>query len=208
MVLLLKVLLAQNGLDEPFKGGLGSFKLYVLVTHHLQQHLELGGSDQPGEVLISFLFRYGEVKGHNVDEGSRTRLHKEVPVIEQSGSSADLSNVKHLFNCVDLFRNCWTRLWKVARGFEDSGDSLLVHLVDAGRFQRERQSCINKAEQSARNIPRSGNATSPRAARRQGPPVGTTPAPTAGHAQMPRERSAQELKASYGVNDEAALMVH
>ena len=35
VVLLLKVLLAQQDLDKPFTGGLGSFKLYVLVSHHV-----------------------------------------------------------------------------------------------------------------------------------------------------------------------------
>ena len=39
VVLLLKVLLAQQDLDKPFTGGLGSFKLYVLVSHHVSWSL-------------------------------------------------------------------------------------------------------------------------------------------------------------------------
>jgi DNA polymerase sigma len=35
VVLLLKIILAQQDLDKPFTGGLGSFKLYVLVSHHV-----------------------------------------------------------------------------------------------------------------------------------------------------------------------------
>ena len=35
VVLVLKVLLSQQQLDKPFTGGLGSFKLYVLVAHHV-----------------------------------------------------------------------------------------------------------------------------------------------------------------------------
>jgi hypothetical protein len=38
VVLMLKVLLAQQDLDKPFTGGLGSFKLYVLVSHHVSSH--------------------------------------------------------------------------------------------------------------------------------------------------------------------------
>lgn len=38
VVLILKVLLAQQDLDKPFTGGLGSFKLYVLVSHHVSLH--------------------------------------------------------------------------------------------------------------------------------------------------------------------------
>ena len=35
VVLLLKILLYQTDLDKPFTGGLGSYKLYVLVAHHV-----------------------------------------------------------------------------------------------------------------------------------------------------------------------------
>jgi hypothetical protein len=35
VVLALKVILSQQGLDKPFTGGLGSFKLYVLVANHV-----------------------------------------------------------------------------------------------------------------------------------------------------------------------------
>ena len=31
----LKILLHQNNLDAPFTGGLGSFKLYVMVAYHV-----------------------------------------------------------------------------------------------------------------------------------------------------------------------------
>ena len=32
VVVLLKVLLAQHNLDEPYTGGLGSYKLYILIV--------------------------------------------------------------------------------------------------------------------------------------------------------------------------------
>lgn len=35
IVLILKVLMVQQSLDKPFTGGLGSYKLYVLVAHHV-----------------------------------------------------------------------------------------------------------------------------------------------------------------------------
>ena len=35
VVLFLKILLNQQGLDKPFTGGLGSYKLYVMVCHHV-----------------------------------------------------------------------------------------------------------------------------------------------------------------------------
>lgn len=38
IVLVLKVLMVQQGLDKPFTGGLGSYKLYVLVAHHVSHY--------------------------------------------------------------------------------------------------------------------------------------------------------------------------
>jgi DNA polymerase sigma len=35
VVLVLKMLLREHGLDKPFKGGMGSYSLYVLVAHHV-----------------------------------------------------------------------------------------------------------------------------------------------------------------------------
>jgi hypothetical protein len=37
VVLALKIILSQHGLDKPFTGGLGSFKLYVLVANHVRR---------------------------------------------------------------------------------------------------------------------------------------------------------------------------
>ena len=39
VVLFLKVLLQQADLDKPFTGGLGSYKLYVLVANHVSLFL-------------------------------------------------------------------------------------------------------------------------------------------------------------------------
>jgi DNA polymerase sigma len=35
VVLFLKAILAQQDLDKPFTGGLGSYRLYVMVAHHV-----------------------------------------------------------------------------------------------------------------------------------------------------------------------------
>lgn len=41
IVVFLKVLLNQQGLDKPFTGGLGSYALYVLVASHVSIRLWL-----------------------------------------------------------------------------------------------------------------------------------------------------------------------
>jgi len=92
MVLLLKVLLSQHGLDVPFDGGLGSYKLYVLVKHHLDLYRQLLLAEQPGNsgttaaagaaaaatataagepelqlggALLSFFYRYGDMPANS-----------------------------------------------------------------------------------------------------------------------------------------------
>ena len=56
VVLLLKVLLSQQALDKPFTGGLGSYKLYVLVAHHVSQcvtkHVELPFNMSPRHLFM------------------------------------------------------------------------------------------------------------------------------------------------------------
>jgi hypothetical protein len=204
VILVLKVVLAQQGLDAPFTGGLGSYKLYVLLAHHLQQHLVMGGLDRPAEVLVSFFFRYGNVKGHNVDDRVRTRLSQDVGIEDRNGCVADLSNVFLLGHCVDLFKNCWIRLWKLANHYdrEDKAveESLMAHLVEPSRLYRERQQCLRTAEKSAFKPRRPANGTA-QALGNTGTRKSSPAAPSKTVAvQEPQEVSAAQLKASYGVH--------
>jgi hypothetical protein len=208
VILVLKVLLAQQDLDKPFTGGLGSYKLYVLLAHHLQEHLALGGLDRPAEVLVSFLFRYGCVKGHNVDERVRTRLSQDVALEDKNGCVADLSNVFLLTHCVDLFKNCWMRLWKLARRSEDKevDESLLTHLVDTGlhRVQRQ-QSLRTAARKSAGKLKRpAANST----AQALGNTRKISPAPQNSVTVTPQEASAEQLMASHALLFPASEWLH
>lgn len=152
VVLALKIIMAQQDLDTPFTGGLGSFKLYVLVAHHIQQHLALGGQDRPGEIFLSFLFRYGSPSAtgdHCVDEKARTFLSQEACPKCEDGCEADLSNVFKIADCCHLFGAVWKRLWgrvrylgKSQRGKSGSTPpaSLLAELINADKLARDRES--------------------------------------------------------------------
>ena len=120
VVLFLKTLLTHHSLDAPFTGGLGSYKLYVLVAHHMERHLSLGGSDRPGEIILSFLFRYGMSSGSVAPRGKQQRhqqrhfttLKQSMPLDGPNGGCADLSNVFRLDDCIELFQQCFYRLWE------------------------------------------------------------------------------------------------
>jgi hypothetical protein len=66
----LKVFLSQLALDAPFTGGLGSYKLYVLLAKHIERNPQLvadGENPQLGSLLLSFIKHYGDRSHLNAD---------------------------------------------------------------------------------------------------------------------------------------------
>jgi DNA polymerase sigma len=145
VVLFLKTLLAQHDLDVPFRGGLGSYKLYVLVAYHLQQRSMYGApNDDCGEVLLSFLYRYGANHSNNVNS---TRISKGTVLETFDGSSASLDNVFKIKQCVELFRLCHDRLSAIVSN-KNVGKkpqvSILAELIAPDKLMRDRQQCMEK----------------------------------------------------------------
>jgi hypothetical protein len=117
---------------------------------------------------------------------------------DKDGCVANLSNVFLLTHCVDLFKNCWMRLWKLARRFEDKEvdeSLLLTHLVvDPSRLHRERQRCLRTAEKSAGKLKRPATNSTTQAL---GNTRKSSPAPQKSVTVAPQEASAEQLMASY-----------
>jgi hypothetical protein len=233
VVLFLKVLLNQQGLDTPYTGGLGSYKLYVMVALHIQQHLAMGGADRPGEVLLTFLFRYGRVQGHNVDDMARTKLHQKVPLQYSTDCSADLSNVFLLDTIVQLFATSFSRLWKHVGILSQSSktsstegrrpaaratmECLLMHLVDTDRLRLDRQECSNRTDKwlqmrqptNSNELLVQGESThhhsrcADTATAARSYDVGGSVSPSP--SVQDRDKSAEELLAGYGVTAEEEL---
>lgn len=110
-MLALKVLLEQADLATPFTGGLGSYKLYVLVAYHMRQHLALGGRDLPGEAFLSFLYRYSSAfTYHYAHPNAHTRISQEGELVFDERTSADFSNTFRLSDVSNLFHTSWRRL--------------------------------------------------------------------------------------------------
>jgi hypothetical protein len=59
MALFLKLYLAEHRLDQVYHGGLGSFKMYMMVLHRLQMNPTVAGAADPGKALIDFFHFYG-----------------------------------------------------------------------------------------------------------------------------------------------------
>jgi len=202
VVLFLKVLLSQHKLDVPYSGGLGSYKLYVLLAYHINKHLASGGSDRPGEVLLSFLYRYGCVGADGTDT-NHTVLSQDVPLYGVDGASADLSNVFKLDECVHLFRLCRDRLWGRIQRSENTKSSLLAELINPSKLQIDRLARLQKLKESMGRLEGLQNecATAPTAAvasktspeKRKAPPIDPRQNPRA----KKRDLSAEELAAGY-----------
>jgi hypothetical protein len=146
---MLKIYMEQNDLDKPVSGGLGSYKLYVLVAYHIERHLMAGGQDRPGEILLSFLFRFGNVRGFGTDDRCRTRLRQDEAVRFDSETEADLSNVHKLHQCAQLFQRGWDCLWSRLHANGRGERSMLAELLNVSKLQNSRQFHLKKATNSA-----------------------------------------------------------
>jgi len=149
VVLILKVLLQQTNLDKPFTGGLGSYKLYVLLAHHYEMHSSIGGGKSAAEILISFFFRYSDIypRDDRLDPRTKTNISKSTKIYCDGGEASLDSNFKN-GRFVQLFSVCYKRLINSLEE-KSSGDniSLLTSIIDATQLQSSRQRCFQKAVQ-------------------------------------------------------------
>ena len=96
----LKIYLNQLGLDAPFTGGLGSFKLYVLLAEHIARQPQ---DTELGPLLMGFLKFYGDSR--NLDYST---------VIEVDGAEdLHFRHVSKLADICDAFATAHTVLLKL-----------------------------------------------------------------------------------------------
>ena len=200
VVLAFKVIMGQQNLDTPFSGGLGSYKLYVLVASHIAKHVELGGRDDPGEIFLSFVFRYGDSVGHHhTHRETRCFLSKDDVISCRHGGKADLSNVFLIKECRGLFGSLWKRLWGLLRktGKPVSEDSprvsFLAEVIHTTWLDHGRQTNISNAKMFLKERERqnaNGSTRKPAAKRKFSPAVASA-------VHQNRDLTETELIASY-----------
>ena len=120
--------------------GLGSYRLYVMIAFHIEQHLRDGGTDNPTELLLGFLHRYGRRKTDVIDR----------PFVSCQQGDADLSGVYRIELCVELFNLTYEKLRSclVTKNIEGRKEkmSILAQIVDSARLHKEREGFIAKAK--------------------------------------------------------------
>lgn len=142
----MKILMSQQNLDKPFIGGLGSYKLYILVAHHIEKHIEQGGRDRPSEILFSLLYRYGCNKNDS-------KLTTDLLGLRGGGSSiacdeaiCDLVPVFKLESCVGLFNECYSRLSERLMRTSRQRISFLSSFVDCHRLREAREYSMRRSK--------------------------------------------------------------
>jgi hypothetical protein len=113
--------------------------------------MQLGGNDSAAEILVTFLFRYGNM---NLKlNGSGTNLMTQLTqrtVIETRGQGfakgmADMGGVYQLDNCIQVFQACFFKLRdKLQRASTDAAHSILGYIIDSQWLRNERQKCQQK----------------------------------------------------------------
>ena len=181
VVVLLKVLLAQHNLDEPYTGGLGSYKLYILIADHIYRHQQWCKDNKNGcrdssehigpfEALFTFLYRYGyggtDMQDRQVLQYPTTTLHQHRPVVcaIDGMTSADLSNVYKLQDCITLFRLCFHRLYQqilFLQAKQQQGStqrpsqlssSTLAHIICPFQLQSSRDRILQQTKEYASKV--------------------------------------------------------
>lgn len=134
---ILKVMLEQNGLDKPYHGGLGSFKLYALIAKHLlrlrqtkySRDFDLGGA------LLSFLGFHSSSK--RLHQGLRFEIFETI---------VDFSANFNLKAVVRLFRMAHERLLRFETRRPSKMSSRLVQIILHGRLEASREKYLKGAK--------------------------------------------------------------
>jgi hypothetical protein len=72
--LVVKLFLAVRGMNKNFHGGLGSFKVYMMVAALLQQYAGTRHASDSGAMLVRFFELYGRVADTSRDRSRRIRV--------------------------------------------------------------------------------------------------------------------------------------
>lgn len=164
VVLLLKILLKQADLDKPFTGGIGSYKLYVMVAFHLERHVGLnGGNDDPSEVLLAFFYRYcGSFS--SIDTAAITPLRPTTILTTNDGGMAEMRPVFRLAECEKVFQITFQRLVTLFEGNAiDRGEgsavllTVLGTIICAPTLSKERDDKLQRARNAKEYVTRNGS---------------------------------------------------
>ncbi|RLN52939.1 hypothetical protein BBJ29_005415 [Phytophthora kernoviae] len=100
MVMFLKEFLHQFEIDKPFTGGLGSFRLYVMVAYVFQRTSKRKNKQQP--CLSSMLLTFFELFS-NKKQANFLNEQTQLPLPFQDVNCMDFSGVFRLSDCVETF---------------------------------------------------------------------------------------------------------
>jgi len=140
----LKVFLSQLDLDRPFTGGLGSFKLYVLLSKHIQSRTRM----DLGSLLMSFLEFYGNKR--NLNESTKIEMDcTEEISFDRTSKIEQIRSAFHVaFSVLDALLSQPKLSWKMlvqqqqaaAKNphYSDTSTSMLACLINCEYLRSQR----------------------------------------------------------------------
>ena len=140
----LKVFLSQLDLDRPFTGGLGSFKLYVLLSKHIQSCTRM----DLGSLLMSFLEFYGNKR--NLNESTKIEMDcTEEISFDRTSKIEQIRSAFHVaFSVLDSLLSQPKLSWKMlvqqqqaaakSPHYSDTSTSMLACLINCEYLRSQR----------------------------------------------------------------------
>ncbi|RHY26006.1 hypothetical protein DYB32_007946 [Aphanomyces invadans] len=122
---LLKEFLYQNGINKPYEGGIGSFRLYCMVTHVVAASNPRDGA---ATLLLRFFERFGCAKTFNNRTVLRLRLPEHDPPLK---CDVEFTSIFRLRDCNYLFHQAFERLQRVLHGHGSMHNHVVVKDDDA-----------------------------------------------------------------------------
>ena len=133
LMLTLKVVLRQHGLDKPFHGGLGSFKLGALMAQYLVQSFESTPPDN-GQVLkgfLNFLINFNFRHTIYLNTGDRVNF----------GANFSAANLQDSLRAL------------LAHSENNSSGTTMSHWIEIGPLVKERTRSLNLAKEDCEQLP-------------------------------------------------------
>lgn len=113
----------------------------------------MGGGSSPGEILLSFLYRYSDFSFFGDTSKTHTKTDISEPtIIECDGGEADINPTVKGDRLSDLFGVCFNRILQSLEQQKCGVNvSMLATIIGSSKLQSARRNCIEMASQWRKN---------------------------------------------------------
>lgn len=137
LAVVLKVFLAQQQLDKPFTGGIGSFRLYIMLAY-LLDNLSTAAVAAEGEQAVSVEDLGTLLMAFFMFYGQSANLNRNTELCV-NGFRATFTAVSQVDRCVEVFGQASVQLSKQLHSKASGGHSFLASFISADDLHARRR---------------------------------------------------------------------